>query len=49
MSEVCASSLSVRGHELLELEAVIETGPGYVVIEKTDAAGRLAASSDPRA
>jgi hypothetical protein len=36
------------GHELPEVETVVEALPGHVVIEKTDEAGRLAASLDPR-
>jgi hypothetical protein len=36
------------GHELTEVETVIETGSGYVVVEKRDEAGELAEASDPR-
>jgi hypothetical protein len=36
------------GHELPEAETVVETLPGYVVIEKDDEAGRVAAALDPR-
>jgi hypothetical protein len=36
------------GHENVELETVVETHDGYFVVEKTDAAGRLADASDPR-
>ncbi len=36
------------GHEIPDVETVVEVLPGYVVIEKMDEAGRLAASLDPR-
>jgi hypothetical protein len=36
------------GHELPEVEVVVETGDGYVVVEKTDEAGRAAEAADPR-
>lgn len=38
----------IPGHELGEIEAVVERGSGYVVVEKQDEAGRQAAASDPR-
>ena len=36
------------GHEVEEVETVVETGDGYVVVEKRDEAGRLAEAGDPR-
>jgi hypothetical protein len=36
------------GHELPDVEAVIERSDSYVVVEKTGEAGRLADESDPR-
>jgi hypothetical protein len=39
----------VPGHEREEVETVVETGPSYVVVEKIDEAGDLAAATDPRA
>jgi hypothetical protein len=36
------------GHELPELERVVETWPGYVVVLKLEAAAELARASDPR-
>ena len=38
----------VRGHELTEVEAVIEEQPGYFVVEKLDVAGAVAEQTDPR-
>jgi hypothetical protein len=38
----------VVGHEVPEAETIIETRPGYVVVEKTGEAGRAAVSSDPQ-
>ncbi len=40
--------LVVSGHEQPEVESVVETHAGYVVVEKRDEAGRLAQASDPR-
>jgi hypothetical protein len=37
------------GHNLPEVETTVETHPDYVVVEKRDAAGRLAEATDPRA
>jgi hypothetical protein len=37
------------GHEVKELETVVESGNDYIVVEKRDEAGRLADASDPRA
>lgn len=36
------------GHELPDVEHVVETGAAYVVVEKLGQAGRLAEESDPR-
>ena len=36
------------GHDQPEIESVVERRAGYVVVEKQDAAGAAAASSDPR-
>jgi hypothetical protein len=36
------------GHQLPEAETVVETRPGYVVIEKLEAAAEKAEESDPR-
>ena len=36
------------GHQRDEIEKVVETQPGYVVVEKTDAAGDVAEATDPR-
>ena len=36
------------GHEQENLERVVETGSGYVVVEKTAAAGIVAERTDPR-
>jgi hypothetical protein len=36
------------GHERAEFETVVETRPGYVVVEKRDEAGTLAEALDPR-
>ena len=41
--------LVAPGHERPEVETVVETRPGYVVVEKRDEAGRLADARDPRA
>jgi hypothetical protein len=38
----------VPGHEVKDLEKVVETGGDYVVVEKLDEAGHLAEASDPR-
>jgi hypothetical protein len=37
------------GHELPEVETVVATEPGYVVVEKRDDAGVVAQATDPRA
>lgn len=37
-----------RGHELAELEVVIEQQPGYFVVEKLDVAGSVAEATSPR-
>lgn len=38
----------VTGHELPEAETVVESRPGYTVVEKRDEGGELAESTDPR-
>lgn len=38
-----------RGHELPDAEAIVETRPGYVVVEKRDQTGARADIADPRA
>jgi hypothetical protein len=40
--------LVLPGHENPEIESVVETHEGYVVVEKRDEAGELADASDPR-
>ena len=37
------------GHELPDVETVVEAQPGYVIVEKRDLAGRVAERHDPRA
>jgi hypothetical protein len=39
----------VPGHQLSDIETVIETRPGYVIVEKQDQAGEVAEAHDPRA
>ena len=36
------------GHEIDGAETVVRTEPGYVVVEKSEEAGRLAEATDPR-
>jgi hypothetical protein len=38
----------IPGHELLDVEQVVERHPHYLVVEKTGAPGRQAADADPR-
>jgi hypothetical protein len=38
----------LRGHELAEVETVVESHEQYVVVEKRAKAGKLAEASDPR-
>ena len=38
----------VPGHEREEIETVVETRPGYVVVEKIEEAGERAEELDPR-
>jgi hypothetical protein len=38
----------VPGHETPDVETVVETRPGYVIVEKRDEAGRVAEATDPR-
>jgi hypothetical protein len=41
--------LVLPGHEVQEVETIVATGDGYVIVEKRDEAGRLAEARDPRA
>jgi hypothetical protein len=36
------------GHELAEIETVVDRGDRHVIVEKRDAAGETAAAADPR-
>ena len=36
------------GHERLDVEIVVETRPGYLIVEKLDQAGEEAEATDPR-
>jgi hypothetical protein len=36
------------GHEMLEIETVVDRTQGYVLVEKRDEAGEIAAATDPR-
>jgi hypothetical protein len=36
------------GHEQPEIETVVDTLEGYLIVEKEDAAGHLAEAKDPR-
>lgn len=38
----------LAGHELAEVERVVETGPGYAVVQKRGVAGATADELDPR-
>ena len=38
----------VPGHEVQQQESVVESRPGYVVVEKRDLAGAAAEATDPR-
>jgi hypothetical protein len=40
--------LMIDGHEVPELEQVVERRPGYVVVQKLDEAGEKAEQEDPR-
>lgn len=40
--------LLVEGHESAAVEHVVAHGPGYVVVEKENTAGRIAERTDPR-
>jgi len=40
--------LTAPGHELPDVEVVVETHDNYVVVQKRDEAGELAEASDPR-
>jgi hypothetical protein len=39
----------IPGHELLDVETVIETRAGYLIVEKRDEVGQVAEEPDPRA
>ena len=41
--------LVVADHHIPDAESVVETGAGYVVVEKRGEAGRVAEETDPRA
>ena len=43
-----ASFIVAPGHELPEIEDVVDRGAGYQVVRKTGAAARLAREEDPR-
>ena len=36
------------GHEQPEVENIVETAPGYLVVEKDEGAGAVAEATDPR-
>jgi hypothetical protein len=38
----------VPGHEIPDVETVVSTRPGYVIVEKQDLAGEVAEAHDPR-
>jgi hypothetical protein len=38
----------IAGHELPDIETVIERAPEYVIVEQRDTAGQAAAAADPR-
>lgn len=38
----------IDGHQVPELERVVQRAPGYVVVEKLDQAGEKADETDPR-
>lgn len=38
----------VVGHEAPDIETVVESRPGYLIVEKRDQAGEIAERSDPR-
>lgn len=40
--------LVAPGHELRDVETVVESHAGYVVVQKRDEAGRVAEATDPR-
>jgi hypothetical protein len=40
--------LMIDGHQVPELEEVVERRPGYVVVQKLDEAGEKTEESDPR-
>lgn len=40
--------MTIDGHQVAELERVVERHEGYIVVEKLDEAGEFAAKEDPR-
>ena len=38
----------IPGHEFPDIEVVIETRPGYIIVEKQDEAGEVAEEHNPR-
>ena len=40
--------LVAEGHEIPEIETVVDRDDGYLIVEKRDAAGETAAATDPR-
>lgn len=40
--------LMIDGHQVPELEVVVERHDGYIVVEKLNAAGEVAEAKDPR-
>jgi hypothetical protein len=40
--------MMIPGHEMPEVESVVERGDGYLIVEKRDEAGEHAEDTDPR-
>jgi hypothetical protein len=40
--------IAISGHEYPDIETVVETRSGYVIVEKRDQAGEVAEARDPR-
>lgn len=38
----------IPGHEFPDIESLVETRPGYIIVEKRDEAGEEAEAHDPR-
>jgi hypothetical protein len=38
----------IPGHEVPEIETIVEARPGYIIVEKQDQAGAVAEAHDPR-